>query len=86
MTRGERVEYLTSKTSQYTDYMMKRWKKLAHLLIVKHNDQIMRPSKDGVVVPGRYSAPQYSPAFIEAIKQQTGTRYQPREVIQRRQR
>lgn len=85
-TRGERVEYLTTKTSQYTNYMMKRWKKLAHLLIVKHNDQIMRPSKDGIVVPGRYSAPNYSPAFIDAIKQQTGVRYQPREVIQRRQR
>ena len=86
MTRGERVDYLTRKTDTYTRQMMDRWKKLARLLIVKHNDQIMRPSKDGVVVSGRYSAPQYAPAFVDAVKQQTGQRYQPRTIIERRQR
>ena len=75
LTAGELTEYLTSKTISYTDRMMQRWDKLARLLIVKHNDQIMRPSKDGEVVPGRHTSPAYAPAFIEAVKAQTGERY-----------
>lgn len=71
----ELVNYLTKKSIGYTDAMMKRWDKLARLLIVKHNDQTMKQSKDGVVVPGRHSSPAYSPAFIEAVKQSTGDRY-----------
>jgi hypothetical protein len=60
--------------------MMKRWDKLAKLLIVKHNDQIMRPSKDGEIVPGRHTSPAYSPAFIEAVKETTGERYVRNEI------
>lgn len=86
MTRGERIDFLTRKSDDYTSLMMTRWQKLARLLIVKHNDQIMRPSKDGIVVRGKYSAPNYAPAFVEAIKEQTGNRYVPRKVIERRQR
>ena len=71
----ELTEYLSGKTVDYTDRMMKRWDKLARLLIVKHNDQVMRPSENGVVVPGRPTAPAYAPAFIDAIKDQTGSRY-----------
>ena len=55
--------------------MMERWDKLARLLIVKHNDQIMRPSKDGEVVFGRHTSPSYAPAFVEAVKETTGERY-----------
>ncbi|MBP5228928.1 MAG: C69 family dipeptidase [Bacteroidales bacterium] len=75
MTRNERVDFLNHKTEKYTDMMMKRWDKLARLLIVKHNDQTMQPSKEGVVVPGRRTAPQYSPVFNDAIKKHTGDRY-----------
>lgn len=75
LTVGERTEYLTSKTLAYTDRMMQRWDKLARLLIVKHNDQIMQPSEDGVVVPGRRTSPAYAPAFIDAVRAQTGDRY-----------
>ncbi|MCR4859204.1 MAG: C69 family dipeptidase [Bacteroidales bacterium] len=75
MTAGERTEYLTGKTLDYTDRMMKRWDKLARLLIVKHNDQIMQPSENGVVVAGRRSSPAYAPAFVDAVKAQTGDRY-----------
>ena len=71
----ERTEYLTRKTLDYTDMMMKRWDKLARLLIVKHNDQIMQPSENGVVVAGRRSSPAYAPAFIDAVKAETGDRY-----------
>jgi len=75
LTPGSLVSYLTAKTEEYTDRMMKRWDKLAKLLIVKHNDQIMQPSENGVLVPGRRTSPAYAPAFIEAVKDQTGTRY-----------
>ena len=75
LTHQERVDYLTAKTEAYTTKMMERWDKLAKLLIVKHNDQIMQPSEGGVVVPGRRSSPAYAPAFIDAVKAQTGDRY-----------
>lgn len=75
MTHDDMVAFLTTKTEAYTDMMMERWKKLAKLLIVKHNDQTMQPSENGVVVPGRRTSPQYAPAFIDAVKAQTGDRY-----------
>ena len=75
LTAGEVTEYLTRKTETYTDMMMKRWDKLARLLIVKHNDQVMRPSENGGIVRGRHTSPAYSPAFIDAVKAQTGDRY-----------
>ncbi len=75
LTPSEMTQYLTRKTLSYTDMMMKRWDKLAKLLIVKHNDQIMQPSENGVVVQGRRSSPAYSPVFIDAVKKETGDRY-----------
>ena len=80
LTPGELTDFLTAKTIGYTDKMMKRWNKLAKLLIVKHNDQIMRPSKDGEIVPGRHTSPAYAPAFIDAVKAQTGERYVKKEI------
>ncbi|MBQ3767175.1 MAG: C69 family dipeptidase [Bacteroidales bacterium] len=75
MTHQDRVNYLTRKTEEYTDRMMRRWDKLAKLLIVKHNDQIMRPSENGEIGFGRHTSPAYAPAFIDAVKAQTGGRY-----------
>ena len=75
MTAGDRAEYLTSKTIAYTDKMMQRWDKLAKLLIVKHNDQIMQPSENGVLVRGRRTSPEYASAFVDAVKDVTGDRY-----------
>ena len=75
LTAGELSDYLSAKTIAYTDRFMKRWDKLAKFLIVKHNDQIMLPSENGELVPGRRTSPAYAPAFIEAIKAQTGNRY-----------
>ena len=71
---------MTAKTEAYTDKMMKRWDKLAKFLIVKHNDQTMQPSENGEIVRGRRTAPAYAPAFIDAVKAQTGQRYvKPKE-------
>ena len=75
LTHQERVDFLTAKTEAYTTQMMERWDKLAKLLIVKHNDQTMQPSENGVVVAGRRTSPAYAPAFIDAVKAQTGERY-----------
>ena len=72
---ADRADYLTRKTIDYTDRMMSRWDRLARLLIVKHNDQIMRPSEGGAIVPGRHTSPAYAPAFIDAVRAQTGDRY-----------
>ena len=80
LTPGDLSDYLTDKTFAYTDKMMNRWDKLAKLLIVKHNDQIMRPSKDGEIVRGRHTSPAYSPVFIDAVKALTGQRYVKPEV------
>ena len=81
LTAGELSDFLTAKSIGYTDKMMKRWDKLAKLLIVKHNDQIMRPSKDGELVPGRHTSPAYAPAFIDAVKAETGDRYVRKEIV-----
>ena len=75
LTHLERVNYLTQKTEAYTTQMMERWDQLARLLIVKHNDQIMQPSENGVVVMGRRTSPAYAPAFVDAVKDVTGDRY-----------
>ena len=75
LTPQERADYLTRTTLSYTDRMMERWSRLARLLIVKHNDQIMQPSENGELVPGRHSSPAYAPAFIDAVKEETDDRY-----------
>ena len=75
LTPGELTEFVTAKTIEYTSMMMKRWDKLARLLIVKHNDQIMLPSENGELAPGRRTSPPYAPAFIDAVKDVTGERY-----------
>ena len=80
MTRSDMVSFLTRKTETYTEMMMERWDKLAKLLIVKHNDQIMQPSEEGRLVRGRRTNPEYAPAFVNAVKDITGDRYIRREA------
>ncbi len=75
LTPRETVAYLTQKSAAYTKLMMQRWDALARLLIVKHNDQIMKPSKDGRIVPGRYTEPGFDQQFYDAISRDTGDRY-----------
>ena len=75
LTAWECSDYLTATTDSFTQKMMQRWDKLFKLLVVKHNDQVMRPSENGEVVPGRHTSPSYAPAFIDAVKAQTGRRY-----------
>ena len=91
LTPSDRTEFLTSKTISYTDMMMKRWDKLAKLLIVKYNDQSIRPSVNGEIARGfgpgpgpgmrRPEPPAYSPVFIDAVKAATGDRYLRHDAI-----
>ena len=75
LTKRDVVKYLTQKSAAYTQKMMERWDKLFRLIAVKHNDQIMRPSKDGEIAPGRYTTPGYDERFRQQIGKDTGTRY-----------
>lgn len=75
LTAGELSDFLSTRVIANTDKMMARWDKLAKFLIVKHNDQIMLPSAGGELLPGRHTSPAYSPAFISAIRAETGNRY-----------
>lgn len=86
MTPADRQSYLNQKSIAYTSRMMDRWDRLAKLLIVRYNDQVVRPMEDGKVVRGRYSTPGYDQQFIDAIGSATGERYKLKEVIDRRER
>lgn len=59
MTPLDRISFLTSKTSAYTDKMMSRWDKLWKEIVVKYNDQ-----------PGGYSQD-----FYDAMVRDSGERY-----------
>lgn len=86
MTYDNRVKYLTEKSAEYADMMMKRWDKLARFLIVKHNDQVQRPSKDGQITDGRMGREGYTKEYNEVIIKETGERYRLKKLIERRMR
>ena len=75
LTKREKAAYLTNKTAAYTKQMMERWDKLFRLIAVKHNDQIVKPSENGVVIQGQRATPGYDQQFREAISKGTGDRY-----------
>ncbi len=86
LTPADRQSYLNAKSRAYTERMMQRWDRLARFLIVRYNDQVVRPAKDGEIVPGRYQTPGYDQQFIDAIAPATGNRYKLNKVIERRER
>lgn len=86
MMPGDRQSYLNRKSIAYADKMMQRWDKLAKFLIVRYNDQIVRPAENGELIRGRYTTPGYDQQFIDAVKKATGERYLLKEVIERRER
>ena len=75
LTKRDKAAYLTNKTAAYTKQMMERWDKLFRLIAVKHNDQIVKPSENGVVIQGQRATPGYDQQFREAISKGTGDRY-----------
>ena len=86
MTPADRQAFLNRKSISYAERMMNRWDRLAKLLIVRYNDQIVRPVQDGQVIRGRYATPGYDQQFIDAIGPATGSRYRLNKFIERRER
>ena len=86
MTPADRQAFLNRKSIAYADRMMNGWDRLAKLLIVRYNDQIVRPVQDGQVIRGRYATPGYDQQFIDAIGPSTGSRYRLNKIIERRER
>jgi dipeptidase len=86
LTPADRQSFLNNKSIAYADRMMKRWDRLAKLLIVKYNDQVAHPTENGEFVRGRYTTPGYDQQFIDAIGPATGDRYRLKQVIERRER
>ena len=87
MTPDDRRSYLNKKSIAYAERMMSRWDRLAKMLIVKYNDQVVKRVDDkGVFLRWGYDTPGYGQPFIDAIPAATGNRYKLKEVIDRRER
>lgn len=86
MMPEERQQYLNRKSNAYAAKMMDRWDKLAKFLIVRYNDQVVRPVENGQIIRGRNATPGYNQAFVDAIGPATGDRYKLKKVIDRRER
>lgn len=76
---SDMIAYINNKVSDYTSLMMERWDKLARLIIVKHNDQVVYEN-------GQISSPGYNASFYEQITKDTGDRYEMKNYIERRER
>ena len=73
--------YLTAYSKQCADLMMARWKQLGEYLIVKYNDQAVKPEKDGKfeLTPDGLGKAPVRPGFPDAYKdiivKETGDKY-----------
>lgn len=73
--------FLDRYTNQAAERMMQAWRQLGEYLIVKHNDQVVKPEADGQFTRTPYGLgeaplrPGYPEAYRRAIVEQTGTRY-----------
>lgn len=79
LSDSDMLAYINNKVSDYTSLMMQRWDKLARLIIVKHNDQVVYDN-------GQISSPGYDASFYEQITKDTGDRYEMKNYIERRER
>ena len=87
LTPDERRAFLNKKSIGYASRMMERWDRLAKLLIVKYNDQVVRRvDENGNIQRWGYETPGYGQPFIDAIVPSTGNRYRLQQVIERRER
>lgn len=73
--------FLEAYTRRAAEEMMGQWRQLGEYLIVKHNDQTVKPEADGGFARTPYGLgapplrPGYPEAYRRAIVGQTGTRY-----------
>ncbi len=75
------ISFLTDYSSNCATLMLERWKKLGEYLIVKYNDQAVKPEKDGKfqLTPDglgeRVIRPGYPEKYKDVIIENTGTKY-----------
>ena len=77
----EAIRFLTHYSSDCATRMMQRWTALGQYLIVKYNDQVVRPEKDGrfLLTPDSLGQRPVRPGFNDAYKRtiirETGNKY-----------
>lgn len=78
---ADAVKYLTAYSQQCSEEMMSAWLKLAEYQIVKFNDMVVKPEKDGKfeLTPDGLAVPPVRPGFDESQKativRETGDKY-----------
>jgi dipeptidase len=78
---ADAVKYLTDYSRQCSEEMMSAWLKLAEYQIVKFNDMVVKPEKDGKfeLTPDGIAVPPVRPGFDESQKativRETGDKY-----------
>lgn len=76
------VSYLSEYTALKAAQMLDRWKQLATYLIVKYNDMVVKPEKNGRFertpygLGARVSRPGYPDAYAKELVRQTGTKFE----------
>lgn len=81
MNESARVEYLTRYSSDKANEMLASWNKLAIKLIVKYNDMIEKPEKNGVFtrnaqgMGSKVVRPGYPDAYSRELIKMTGNKF-----------
>jgi dipeptidase len=76
------LKYLNNYSNEKAQQMLTRWQQLAFHLIVKYNDMIVKPEKDGKFertpegIGATVERPGYSGAFKEKLVQETGDKFE----------
>ena len=80
------VKFLNDYSVDKAQQMLKSWNDLARYIIVKYNDRIIKPEKDGRFtrdehgLGSRPQRPGYPEGFKRALIKQTGTKFEvPKE-------
>lgn len=87
--REKGVEYLTQVSDQTARQMLSRWQQMAWHMIVKYNDQAIKPEKDGQFLRTPYGRgervlrPGYTPEVQRQIVEATGDRYLRPKAVKR---
>lgn len=76
------IQYLNTYSNEQAQQMLSRWKRLATYLIVKYNDMIIKPEKDGHFLRTKtglgatVARPGYPKAYAKKLVEQTKDKYE----------
>ena len=80
--KAQAISYLNAYSNEKAQQMLARWKQLAFHLIVKYNDMIVKPEKNGKFertpegIGATVERPGYSEAFKEQLVKETGDKFE----------